>query len=106
MPAGCSRPRLVLLGEDSGAHLAALLAAEGPAGVVGSILIGGYYDLSRVAGRAPPDGAAMDAGEGGEGGQIDGAAPDGNTPPPQDTGAPDINVPPPDTGAPADTGTE
>ena len=40
--------QLVLLGEDSGAHLAALLAAERPAGVVGAVLIGGFYDLAAV----------------------------------------------------------
>lgn len=40
--------RLVLLGEDSGAHLAALLATERPAGVVGAILIGGTYDLAAI----------------------------------------------------------
>ena len=37
--------RLVLLGEDSGAQLAALLAAERPPGVVGAVLVGGFYDL-------------------------------------------------------------
>src|SRR4029077_14107289 len=37
--------RLVLLGEDSGAHLAALVARERPAGVIGAALIGGFYDL-------------------------------------------------------------
>ena len=40
--------RLVLLGEDSGAHLAALLAAERPAGVIGGVLIGGFFDLEAV----------------------------------------------------------
>ncbi|MEO8522539.1 MAG: alpha/beta hydrolase, partial [Acidobacteriota bacterium] len=49
---GIDGRRLVLLGEDSGAHLAALLATERPAGVVGAILIGGYYDLSHVAAAA------------------------------------------------------
>jgi alpha-L-fucosidase 2 len=38
----------VLLGEDSGAQLAALLAAENPAGVVGAVLIGGFYDLGAI----------------------------------------------------------
>jgi alpha-L-fucosidase 2 len=42
---------LVLLGEDSGAHLAALLAAEKPTGVIGAVLIGGFYEL-------PPPAAA------------------------------------------------
>lgn len=42
---GIGPDRLVLLGEDSGAHLAAMLAAERPAGVIGAILIGGFYDL-------------------------------------------------------------
>jgi alpha-L-fucosidase 2 len=36
--------QLVLLGEDSGAHLAALLAAERPPGVIGAALLGGFYD--------------------------------------------------------------
>src|SRR5262245_24714659 len=40
--------RLVLLGEDSGAHLAALLAAERLPGVVGAVLVGGVYDLEAV----------------------------------------------------------
>jgi acetyl esterase len=38
--------RVVLLGEDSGAQLAALLAAERPPGVIGAVLIGGFYDLN------------------------------------------------------------
>ena len=37
--------RLVLLGEDSGAHLAALLAGERPPGVIGAVLLGGIYDV-------------------------------------------------------------
>jgi len=37
--------RIALLGEDAGAHLAALLAAEKPAGVKAAVLIGGFYDL-------------------------------------------------------------
>jgi alpha-L-fucosidase 2 len=40
--------RLVLLGEDSGGQLAALLAAERPAGAIGAVLIGGFYDLTPV----------------------------------------------------------
>lgn len=40
--------RLVLLGEDSGAHLAALLASEQPRGVVAAVLIGGVYDPGAV----------------------------------------------------------
>lgn len=40
--------RLVLLGEDTGADLAALLAAERPPGVVGAVLIGGYYDFAAI----------------------------------------------------------
>lgn len=38
--------RIVLLGEDSGAHLAALLAAQPPAGAAGAVLVGGFYDLA------------------------------------------------------------
>ena len=40
--------RLVLLGEDSGAHLAALLSGERLQGVVGLVLIGGFYDLNAM----------------------------------------------------------
>ncbi len=40
--------RLVLLGEDSGAHLAALLATEKPPGVIGAVLVGGFYDLATI----------------------------------------------------------
>jgi alpha-L-fucosidase 2 len=36
--------RLVLLGEDSGAQLAARLAADRLPGVIGAVLIGGFYD--------------------------------------------------------------
>ena len=42
--------RVALLGEDAGAHLAALLAAEKPAGLRAAVLVGGFYDLS----EAPP----------------------------------------------------
>src|SRR5262245_20326707 len=40
--------QLVLLGEDSGAHLAALLAGERLPGVRGAVLIGGFYDLNAI----------------------------------------------------------
>jgi alpha-L-fucosidase 2 len=39
---------LALLGEDAGAHLAAMLAAEKPAGVKAAVLIGGFYDLREI----------------------------------------------------------
>ena len=45
---GIDANQLVLLGEDSGAQLAALLAAERPAGVIGAVLIGGFYDLAAI----------------------------------------------------------
>ena len=45
---GIDPSQLVLLGEDSGAHLAARLAAERPAGVIGAVLLGGFYDLAAV----------------------------------------------------------
>src|SRR5687767_2465382 len=54
---GIDPNRLILLGEDSGAHLAALLAAERPAGVLGAVLVGGFYDLRAVpaaAGKLDP----------------------------------------------------
>jgi alpha-L-fucosidase 2 len=37
--------RIILLGEDTGAQMAALLTAEKPAGVFASVLIGGVYDV-------------------------------------------------------------
>jgi acetyl esterase/lipase len=40
--------QLVLLGEDSGAHLAALLTGERLPGVIGAVLIGGFYDLNQI----------------------------------------------------------
>jgi acetyl esterase/lipase len=51
--------RLVLLGEDSGAHLAALLAVEPPAGVAGAVLVGGFYDLPSVPGVKGVDSALL-----------------------------------------------
>jgi acetyl esterase len=45
---GIDPSQLVLLGEDSGAHLAARLAAERPAGVIGAVLLGGFYDLATL----------------------------------------------------------
>ena len=47
---GIDRDRLVLLGEDSGAHLAALVAAERPPGVIGAVLVGGIYDATPAPG--------------------------------------------------------
>jgi len=43
---GIDARRLILLGEDSGAQLSALLAAERPDGVIGAVLVGGFYDLA------------------------------------------------------------
>jgi alpha-L-fucosidase 2 len=45
---GIDADQIVLLGEDSGAHLAALLAAERPSGVIGAVLLGGFYDLAAL----------------------------------------------------------
>ena len=45
---GIDSSRLILLGEDSGAHLAASIAAERPAGVEGAVLLGGFYDLTAI----------------------------------------------------------
>ncbi|MGE0127037.1 MAG: alpha/beta hydrolase [Blastocatellales bacterium] len=39
---------IALLGEDAGAHLAAMLLAEKPAGVKAAVLIGGFYDLREI----------------------------------------------------------
>jgi alpha-L-fucosidase 2 len=43
---GIDPDRLILLGEDSGAHLAALLASQRPQGVMGAVLLGGFYGPS------------------------------------------------------------
>jgi hypothetical protein len=58
-------------------------------------------DLSRVAGRPPPEGGADD--DAGEGGVPEGSVPgpDANVPQP-DTGLPDTGTP--DTGSPVDSG--
>ncbi len=49
------RDRLVLLGEDSGAPLAARLAADRLPGVIGAVLIGGFYDpMPRIATAMTP----------------------------------------------------
>ena len=50
---GIDANQLVLFGEDSGAHLAALLAAERVPGVIGAILTGGFYDLNSLPSVAP-----------------------------------------------------
>jgi alpha-L-fucosidase 2 len=47
---GTDPERLILLGEDSGAQLAALLAAERIPGVIGAVLVGGFYDLTATPG--------------------------------------------------------
>lgn len=49
---GLDANRLVLLGEDSGAQLVALLAREKLPGVRGAVLIGGFYDLTNTASLA------------------------------------------------------
>lgn len=42
------RDNIALLGEDAGAHLAAMLLTEKPAGVKAAVLIGGFYDLREI----------------------------------------------------------
>jgi alpha-L-fucosidase 2 len=39
---------IALLGEDAGAHLAAMVAAEKPAGVKAAVMIGGFHDLREI----------------------------------------------------------
>jgi acetyl esterase/lipase len=51
--------RLILLGEDSGAQLSALLATERTPGVIGAALVGGFYDLTATPGMATGDDAAL-----------------------------------------------
>lgn len=45
---GIDPKQLVLLGEDSGADLAAMLAAARPPGVIGAVLLGGLYELTKI----------------------------------------------------------
>ncbi len=56
---GVDGDRLVLLGEDSGAHLAALLSAERPPGVIGAVVMGGFYDLAATPGLMKSHDAAL-----------------------------------------------
>ena len=44
--------RLVLLGEDAGAHLAALAAVRRSTGLAATVLLGGFYDLRTLPQRA------------------------------------------------------
>jgi acetyl esterase/lipase len=46
--------RMALLGEDAGADLAAMLAAERPAGVRAAVLIGGLYDAADALSSGHP----------------------------------------------------
>ncbi len=50
---GIDPNRLVLLGEDTGAQMAALLAESDSTGVVGAVLIGGFYGQAAVATLSP-----------------------------------------------------
>src|SRR5262247_3278971 len=44
---------IALFGEDAGAHLAAMLLTEKPAGVKAAVLIGGFYDLRETPSLEP-----------------------------------------------------
>ena len=50
---GIDSSRLILLGEESGAHMAARIAAERAEGVLGAVLIGGRYDGVPAAPSGP-----------------------------------------------------
>jgi len=52
---GIDPKQLVLLGEDSGADLAAMLAAARPTGVTGAVLLGGLYQVTKGPAAAMPD---------------------------------------------------
>ena len=45
--------RLVLLGEDTGAQLAALVAARRPPGLAAAVLVGGAYDVGNLEAAGP-----------------------------------------------------
>ena len=51
---GIDANQIVLLGEDTGAQVAALLAGESVAGVLGAVLIGGFFDSNLSTGAPPP----------------------------------------------------
>jgi acetyl esterase len=56
---GVDRNRIALLGEDSGAQLAALLGAEKPRGLKAVVLVGGFYDLTAVPALKDQDRALL-----------------------------------------------
>jgi alpha-L-fucosidase 2 len=56
---GIDANHLVLLGEDSGARLAALAAGERLPGVIGAVLIGGSYEPNVSPGASPPGANAI-----------------------------------------------
>jgi alpha-L-fucosidase 2 len=56
----------VLLGEDSGADLAALLAASHPAGVIGAAVLGGAYQAVKPPAAGAPDLLVVHGGADGE----------------------------------------
>jgi acetyl esterase/lipase len=56
---GIDPGRLILLGEDSGAQLVALLAAQRIPGVIGAVLVGGFYDLTATPGTTKETDVAL-----------------------------------------------
>jgi alpha-L-fucosidase 2 len=63
---GIDPNQLVLLGEDSGADLAALVAAARPAGVMGTALLGGVYQAAKSPAAGAPDLLVIHGGADGE----------------------------------------
>src|SRR6476469_614719 len=56
---GIDPERLILLGEDSGAQLVAMLAAQRIPGVIGAVLVGGFYDLTATPGTTEEEDVAL-----------------------------------------------
>ena len=56
---GIDPARLILLGEDSGAQLVAMLAAQRIPGVIGAVLVGGFYDLTATPGTTEENDVAL-----------------------------------------------
>jgi alpha-L-fucosidase 2 len=56
---GIDPERLILLGEDSGAQLVAMLAAQRIPGVIGAVLVGGFYDLTETPGMTTENDGAL-----------------------------------------------
>jgi acetyl esterase len=56
---GIDPERLILLGEESGAQLVGMLAPQRVPGIIGGVLVGGFYDLTATPGMAKENDGAL-----------------------------------------------